>query len=304
MKKTDLSGLMAFVAIAQERSFRRAAARLGVTPPTLSHTMRELEAQVGIRLLNRTTRNVAPTEAGEHLLAQLVPAFTDIDTALESLNTFREQPQGLVRINAPRTAIELALVPHLGRLARDYPGITLEIVAQEGFANIVEQGFDAGIRLGEDLHNDMRAVRVTPDLRLAIVATPEYFQRHGKPNHPEDLLNHRCIGWRKIASGELYKWKFQKGDQVLSVSVNSPLILDDARLMLQAALAHAGIAFAIEEEVSGHLAAGRLERVMADWCAPFPGFYLYYPNRRNHPVALTTVINIMRYPSQANLPEE
>lgn len=304
MKKTDLSGLVAFVAIAQERSFRRAAARLGVTPPTLSHTMRELEAQVGIRLLNRTTRNVAPTEAGEHLLAQLVPAFTDIDTALESLNTFREQPQGLVRINAPRTAIELALVPHLGRLARDYPGITLEIVAQEGFANIVEQGFDAGIRLGKDLHNDMRAVRVTPDLRLAIVATPEYFQQYGKPNHPEDLLSHRCIGWRKIASGELYKWTFQKGTQALSVSVNSPLILDDARLMLQAALAHAGIAFAIEEEVSEHLATGRLERVLADWCAPFPGFYLYYPNRRNHPVALTTVINVMRYPSQANNPAE
>ncbi|HCV66617.1 LysR family transcriptional regulator [Serratia proteamaculans] len=304
MKKTDLSGLVAFVAIAQERSFRRAAARLGVTPPTLSHTMRELEAQVGIRLLNRTTRNVAPTEAGEHLLAQLVPAFTDIDTALESLNTFREQPQGLVRINAPRTAIELALVPHLGRLARDYPGITLEIVAQEGFANIVEQGFDAGIRLGKDLHNDMRAVRVTPDLRLAIVATPEYFQQYGKPNHPEDLLSHRCIGWRKIASGELYKWIFQKGTQALSVSVNSPLILDDARLMLQAALAHAGIAFAIEEEVNEHLATGRLERVLADWCAPFPGFYLYYPNRRNHPVALTTVINVMRYPSQANNPAE
>ncbi|CAI1086976.1 D-malate degradation protein R [Serratia quinivorans] len=304
MKKTDLSGLVAFVAIAQERSFRRAAARLGVTPPTLSHTMRELEAQVGIRLLNRTTRNVAPTEAGEHLLAQLVPAFTDIDTALESLNTFREQPQGLVRINAPRTAIELALVPHLGRLARDYPGITLEIVAQEGFANIVEQGFDAGIRLGEDLHNDMRAVRVTADLRLAIVATPEYFQQHGKPNHPEDLLNHHCIGWRKSASGELYKWRFQQGEQVLSVSVNSLLILDDAKLMLQAALAHAGIAFAIEEEVGEHLAAGRLERVMADWCAPFPGFYLYYPNRRNHPVALTTVINVVRYSSPANLPEE
>ncbi|MGE6472120.1 LysR family transcriptional regulator [Serratia proteamaculans] len=304
MKKTDLSGLVAFVAIAQERSFRRAAARLGVTPPTLSHTMRELEAQVGIRLLNRTTRNVAPTEAGEHLLAQLVPAFTDIDTALESLNTFREQPQGLVRINAPRTAIELALVPHLGRLARDYPGITLEIVAQEGFANIVEQGFDAGIRLGKDLHNDMRAVRVTPDLRLAIVATPEYFQQYGKPNHPEDLLSHRCIGWRKIASGELYKWTFQKGTQALSVSVNSPLILDDARLMLQAALAHAGIAFAIEEEVSEHLATGRLERVLSDWCAPFPGFYLYYPNRRNHPVALTTVINVIRYPSQANNPAE
>ncbi|KFB87062.1 LysR family transcriptional regulator [Serratia grimesii] len=304
MKKTDLSGLAAFVTIAKERSFRRAAARLGVTPSTLSHTIRDLEAQVGIRLLNRTTRNVSTTEAGEHLLSKLAPVFADIDTALESLNTFRDRPQGLVRINAPRTAIELALVPHLGRLARDYPGITLEIVAQEGFANIVEQGFDAGIRLGEDLHNDMRAVRVTPDLRMAIVATPEYFQQNGKPNHPEDLLNHRCIGWRKIASGELYKWKFQKGAQVLSVSVNSLLILDDARLMLQAALDHAGIAFAIEEEVSEHLAAGRLEQVMADWCAPFPGFYLYYPNRRNHPVALTTVINVVRYPNQVIRPEE
>ncbi|MBP1130750.1 MULTISPECIES: LysR family transcriptional regulator [Serratia] len=303
MKKTDLSGLAAFVAIAKERSFRRAAARLGVTPPTLSHTMRDLEAQLGIRLLNRTTRNVSTTEAGEHLLTTLAPLFADIDTALESLNTFRDRPQGVVRINASRTAIQLALVPHLGLLARDYPGITLEIVAEEGFANIVEQGFDAGIRLGEDLHNDMRAVRVTPDLRMAIVATPEYFQQNGKPNHPEDLLNHRCIGWRKIASGELYKWTFKKGDQILSVSVNSPLIFDDARLMLQAALAHAGIAFAIEEEVKEHLAAGRLERVMADWCAPFPGFYLYYPNRRNHPVALTTVINVVRYPSQTISPE-
>lgn len=265
--------------------------------------MRDLEAQLGIRLLNRTTRNVSTTEAGEHLLTTLAPLFADIDTALESLNTFRDRPQGVVRINASRTAIQLALVPHLGLLARDYPGITLEIVAEEGFANIVEQGFDAGIRLGEDLHNDMRAVRVTPDLRMAIVATPEYFQQNGKPNHPEDLLNHRCIGWRKIASGELYKWTFKKGDQILSVSVNSPLIFDDARLMLQAALAHAGIAFAIEEEVKEHLAAGRLERVMADWCAPFPGFYLYYPNRRNHPVALTTVINVVRYPSQTISPE-
>ncbi|GAK28942.1 LysR family transcriptional regulator [Serratia liquefaciens] len=304
MKKTDLSGLVAFVAIAKERSFRRAAARLGVTPPTLSHTMRELEAQVGIRLLNRTTRNVSTTEAGEHLLAKLAPAFTDIDTALEGLNGFRDQPQGLVRINAPRTAIELALVPHLGRLARDYPGITLEIVAEEGFANIVEQGFDAGIRLGEDLHNDMRAVRVTPDLRFAIVATPEYFERYGRPEHPEDLLNHRCIGWRKIASGELHKWHFKKGDQMLSVTVNSPLVLDDARLMLQAALTHAGIAFAIEQEVREHLAAGRLEQVMAEWCAPFPGFYLYYPNRRNHSVALSTVINVVRYPSQTGHDEE
>ncbi|HFF9857385.1 MULTISPECIES: LysR family transcriptional regulator [Serratia] len=297
MKKPELSGLAAFVAIASERSFRRAAARLGVTPPTLTHTLRELEAQVGIRLLNRTTRNVSPTEAGEHLLAQLVPAFTDIDAALESLNAFREGPRGLVRINAPRSAIDLAIVPHLGRLASEYPGITLEVVADEGFANIVEQGFDAGIRLGEDLHNDMRAVRLTPDLRFAIVATPDYFQRHGELTHPQDLLQHRCIGWRKASSGERYKWAFQQGEQRFSVAVNSPLIVDDARLLLQAALAHVGIAFAIEQEVEEHLASGRLRRVLADWCAPFPGFYLYYPNRRNHSVALTTVIELLRLPT-------
>ncbi|OLF53394.1 LysR family transcriptional regulator [Pseudomonas chlororaphis] len=296
MKKTDLTGLAAFVAIAQERSFRRAAALLGVTPPTLSHTLRELEAQVGIRLLNRTTRNVSPTEAGKHLLAGLTPAFTDIATALESLNTFRDTPRGVVRINAPRTAIQQAIAPRLEELARDYPGITLEIVADEGFVNIVEHGFDAGIRLGEDIQNDMRAVRISPDLRLAIVATPEYFQRHGRPHHPEDLVEHRCIGWRKASSGERYKWKFQKGENVLSVSVEGPLVLDDAYLMRQAALAHVGIAFAFEQDVAGHLASGRLERVLDDWCPPFPGFFLYYPNRRNHSVALTTVINLLRYP--------
>ncbi|HEK0139258.1 TPA: LysR family transcriptional regulator [Pseudomonas aeruginosa] len=297
MKKPDLAGLAAFVAIARERSFRRAAATLGVTPPTLSHTLRELETQLGIRLLNRTTRNVSPTEAGEHLLAHLDPAFEDIAAALDSLNRFRETPHGLVRINAPRNAIGLVLAPRFGELARDYPGITLEVVADEGFANIVEAGFDAGIRLGEDLQHGMRAVRVGPDLRLAIVATPAYFRRQGRPGSPEELLGHRCIGWRKVSSGELYKWQFSKGTKALSVAVSGPLVLDP-RLMLQAALADVGIAFAIEEEVAEHLAAGRLERVLADWCAPFPGFHLYYPNRRNHPAALSAVIDLLRYPGE------
>ncbi|MGC3089243.1 LysR family transcriptional regulator [Pseudomonas aeruginosa] len=276
MKKPDLTGLAAFVAIARERSFRRAAATLGVTPPTLSHTLRELETQLGIRLLNRTTRNVSPTEAGEHLLAHLDPAFEDIAAALDSLNRFRETPHGLVRINASRNAIGLVLAPRFGELARDYPGITLEVVADEGFANIVEAGFDAGIRLGEDLQHGMRAVRVGP----------------------EELLGHRCIGWRKVSSGELYKWQFSKGTKALSVAVSGPLVLDDPRLMLQAALADVGIAFAIEEEVAEHLAAGRLERVLVDWCAPFPGFHLYYPNRRNHPAALSAVIDLLRYPGE------
>ncbi|MDU5679804.1 MAG: LysR substrate-binding domain-containing protein, partial [Pseudomonas aeruginosa] len=247
---------------------------------------------------NRTTRNVSPTEAGEHLLAHLDPAFEDIAAALDSLNRFRETPHGLVRINAPRNAIGLVLAPRFGELARDYPGITLEVVADEGFANIVEAGFDAGIRLGEDLQHGMRAVRVGPDLRLAIVATPAYFRRQGRPGSPEELFGHRCIGWRKVSSGELYKWQFSKGTKALSVAVSGPLVLDDPRLMLQAALADVGIAFAIEEEVAEHLAAGRLERVLADWCAPFPGFHLYYPNRRNHPAALSTVIDLLRYPGE------
>ncbi|HHQ9780990.1 TPA: LysR substrate-binding domain-containing protein, partial [Pseudomonas aeruginosa] len=241
---------------------------------------------------------VSPTEAGEHLLAHLDPAFEDIAAALDSLNRFRETPHGLVRINAPRNAIGLVLAPRFGELARDYPGITLEVVADEGFANIVEAGFDAGIRLGEDLQHGMRAVRVGPDLRLAIVATPAYFRRQGRPGSPEELLGHRCIGWRKVSSGELYKWQFSKGTKALSVAVSGPLVLDDPRLMLQAALADVGIAFAIEEEVAEHLAAGRLERVLADWCAPFPGFHLYYPNRRNHPAALSAVIDLLRYPGE------
>ena len=187
-------------------------------------------------------------------------------------------------------------MPHLGRLASKYPGITLEVVADEGFANIVEQGFDAGIRLGEDLHNDMRAVRLTPDLRFAIVATPDYFQRHGEPTHPQDLLQHRCIGWRKASSGERYKWAFHQGEQRFSVAVNSPLIVDDARLLLQAALAHVGIAFVIEQEVEEHPRAGGCGGCWPTGARRFPVLPLY-PNRRNHSVALTTVIELLRLPT-------
>ncbi|HIE1020557.1 TPA: LysR family transcriptional regulator [Pseudomonas aeruginosa] len=295
IRKPDLSGLSAFVAIAQERSFRRAAVRLGVTPSTLSHAMRELEAQVGIRLLNRTTRNVSPTEAGEHLLGRLSPAFTDIAAALDSLNAFRDKPQGIVRINAPRMAIELVLAPRFAELARDYPGITLEVVAEEGFVDIVEHGFDAGIRLGEDLHNGMLQVRASADLRLAIVATPAYFRQHGRPETPHALSQHRCIGWRKVSSGERYQWEFQQKGRSFSVAVDGPLVLDDANLMVRAALDHVGIAFALEDQVTEHIAAGRLVRVLEEWCEPFPGFHLYYPNRRNHSAALAAIIERLRF---------
>lgn len=302
MRSPDLSDLSAFAAIAQERSFRRAAVRLGVTPSTLSHAMRELEAQVGIRLLNRTTRNVSPTQAGEHLLSRLHPALTDIAAALDSLNAYRDKPQGTVRINAPRTAIDLVLAPRFAELARDYPGITLEVVAEEGFVDIVEGGFDAGIRLGEDLHNGMLQVKASADLRLAIVATPAYFRQHGRPATPHELRQHRCIGWRKVSSGERYQWEFQQGAQSFTVAVDGPLVLDDANLMVRAALDHVGIAFALEDQVAGHIATGRLVRVLEDWCQSFPGFHLYYPNRRNHSAALATIIDRLRFDGGAGNP--
>lgn len=294
MRGTDLSELLAFVTVAEEKSFRRAAAKLGVTPSTLSHSLRGLEERLGIRLLNRTTRKVSPTEAGEHLQRQLPAAFADIAMALESLNAFRDTPRGTVRINAPRTAIHLVVVPRLAQLASDYPDIQLELVAQEGFVDIVEQGFDAGIRLGEDLHGDMRSVRVSQDLKLAIVAAPRYLARHPRPRTPQDLLAHRCIGWRQVASGELYRWPFQKGPDVIEVAVQGPLVLDDADLMVRAAIAGTGIAFALEEQVADDIASGRLERLLEDWCAPFAGFFLYYPNRRHHSAALTAVMNVLR----------
>ena len=229
-------------------------------------------------------------------MAQLVPAFTDIDAALESLNAFREGPRGPVRINAPRSAIDLAIVPHLGRLASKYPGITLEVVADEGFANIVEQGFDAGIRLGEDLHNDMRAVRLTPDLRFAIVATPDYFQRHGEPTHPQDLLQHRCIGWRKASSGERYKWAFHRASSdfpwrsTARLSWMTPGCCCRRRWRTSASLSSSNRRWKNTSRAGG-----------CGGCWPtgarrFPVLPLY-PNRRNHSVALTTVIELLRLPT-------
>lgn len=295
MRKPDLAGLSAFIAVAQERSFTRAAARLDVTPSTLSHAMRDLEAQLGIRLLNRTTRTVSPTSAGEHLLRGLSPAFGEIATTLDGLNEFRDKPMGTVRINASRMAIELVLAPHFGRFARDYPGITLEVVADEGFIDIVEEGFDMGIRLGDDLQKDMLQVRAGPDLRMAIVATPAYFTRNGLPETPQELQQHRCIGWRRVSTGALYQWEFQREGRAFSVAVDGPLVLDDARSMLDAALADVGIAFALEAQVARHVSEGRLVRILEDWCPPFPGFHLYYPNRRNHPAALASVIDALRF---------
>ncbi|MFT3691201.1 LysR family transcriptional regulator [Paenirhodobacter sp.] len=294
MRTGDFGELAAFVAIAEEGGFRRAAARLNLTPSTLSHSLRSLEEKLGVRLVSRTTRTVALTEAGEALLRQIGPAFARIETAVETINTFRDHPAGTVRISVPRAVAARVLVPKFRAFSDRYPDVTLEVAAENGFVDIVKQGFDAGIRLGESLDRDMIAVRVTPDLRAAVVAAPDYLARFPAPETPRDLHRHACIGWRQPGSGALYRWEFAKDGQALSVAVTGPLILNDPDLMVDAALSGVGLAYATEQHVADHLAAGRLIRVLEDWCPPYPGFFLYYPGRRQPPAALRALVEMLR----------
>ena len=296
MKTGDLGELAAFVAIAEEGSFRRAAARLNLTPSTLSHSLRSLEQKLGVRLVNRTTRTTSLTEAGHALLAQIGPAFASIEMAVETINDFRDRPAGLLRMSIPRTVVARVLTPRFRAFADQYPDVTLEIAAENGFVDIVKQGFDAGIRLGESLDRDMIAVRVTPDLRTAVVASPDYLIRFPPPESPRDLHRHRCIGWRQAGSGALYRWEFEQDGRTLSVAVNGPLVLDDPDLMVGAALEGVGLAYATEQYIDDHLASGRLIRVLDDWCPPYPGFFLYYPSRRQTPAALRALIEALKVP--------
>ncbi len=294
MRTSDLGELAAFIAIAEEGRFRKAAVRLNLTPSALSHSIRSLEQKLGVRLFNRTTRTIALTEAGHPLLRQIGPAFASIETAVETLNDFRQQPAGKLKISTPRTVALRVLGPKFRTYSDLYPDVTLEIAAQNGFVDIVQQGFDAGIRLGESLDQDMIAVRITPDLRTAIVASPEYFTRYSPPETPRDLHQHNCIGFRQIANGGLYRWEFSKHGQTLNVAVNGTLVLDDPELMITAALDGIGLAYGTEQHVSEHIASGKLVRVLEDWCPPYPGFYLYYPGRRHVPAALRALINLLR----------
>lgn len=296
MRTGDLGELAAFVAIAEEGSFRRAAARLNLTPSTLSHSLRSLEQKLGIRLVNRTTRTTSLTEAGHALLTQIGPAFASIEMAVETINDFRDRPAGLLRMSIPRTVVARVLTPKFRAFADQYPDVTLEIAAENGFVDIVKQGFDAGIRLGESLDRDMIAVRVTPDLRTAVVASPDYLSRFPPPESPRDLHRHRCIGWRQAGSGALYRWEFEQDGRTLSVAVNGPLVLDDPDLMVGAALEGVGLAYATEQYIDDHLASGRLIRVLDDWCPHYPGFFLYYPSRRQTPAALRALIEALKVP--------
>ena len=293
MDQNDLNILATFLAVAEERSFTKAGKRLGVSPSAMSHAIRGLEEDIGVRLLSRTTRSVAPTEAGEQLLARLRPALIDVQDALAQLSGLRDKPAGRVRLLMPRLAGTTVLGPKLAKFTLDYPDVVLDITADDSRMDIVAGGFDAGIHFGEYIQKDMIAVRVSKDHRAAIVGAPAYFKSRPKPKTPHDLLKHRCINFKHGSAG-LYRWEFDKGKKSVSVAVNGPLAVDDVELLVRAALDGIGLAFVSDERVEPELESGELIRVLEDWCQPFPGFFLYYPSRRQQPAALSALINTLR----------
>ncbi len=290
--KNDLGELAAFAAVAGERSFTRAAGRLGVSQSALSHTVRGLERRLGLQLLARTTRSVAPTAAGAALLEDLTPALERIERSVAEAQKRRERPAGRIRLILSRTAAHLVLLPKLAQFARAYPEIVLEVTTSNDPADLVAGQFDAGVQIGEFIQRDMIAVRVSGDVRLAVVGSPEYFRAHKAPRTPRDLKDHACIGFR-FSSG-LYRWEFEKGRRALTVSPQGPVSFDDPDLVIQAVLRGMGIGTAMEATLAPLIAKGRLIQVLDDWCPTFPGFFLYYPSRRNQPAALTALIGALR----------
>jgi len=299
MDREDWGSLAAFAVVAEERSFTRAAARLGVSPSALSHTLRRLEERLRIQLLARSTRSVSTTQAGERLLGRLGPALEEITLAVEDLGRLLKRPSGKIRITASRTAARMVLTPVLPRFVPRYPDIVVEVLIEPGFTNIVERRFDAGIRLGESLEKDVVAVPVTGQLRMAVVGAPHYFAGHPLPTTPHDLRKHRCINFRLPAAGTIYRWEFEQGQHAVEVGVEGPLVFDDEDMVIDAALNGVGLAFLIEDQVASLIQAGALKRVLADWCPPFAGFYLYYPGRRQVSPALAALIEAIRLPIRA-----
>jgi DNA-binding transcriptional LysR family regulator len=293
MVRNELSVLSAFLTVAEERSFTRAAKQLNISTSGLSHAIRRLEEQIGVRLLTRTTRSVSPTGAGEQLLAHLRPALADIRGTLTQLSGLQTKPVGRVRLLCPRLATKMVLASKLGQFARDYPDVELDITTDDSRVEFASGGYDAGIQFGEYIAHDMVTVRVSPDLRPAIVGAPAYFNSHPKPTCPRDLLGHRCIRFRHRGEG-VYKWELDKGDQSLAIGVNGSVILDDLDLVIQVALDGAGLAWLAEDRVTEHLASGALVRVLEDWCPSFPGFFLYYPSQKQQAAALAALVDALR----------
>jgi DNA-binding transcriptional LysR family regulator len=292
MRDLDLRDLDAFVAIARTRNFRRAALESRVSVSSLSQRLRSMEERLGVRLMNRTTRSVALTEAGELLLARVAPAIHDVSGALEEVRSLRGVPSGRLRINAPPPAIDLVLAPMLGPFLQAHPQIELEIVGQSGFIDIVDAGYDAGVRYGEHLEQDMIAVSLGPPQRYALVAAPDYLARHGRPKHPRDLLNHACIRVR-FSSGAMLDWEFEKAGRAVKVSPPAKLVVNHPGPAMRAALDGVGFWLTFSDYVSEAIVSGTLVSVLDDWCAPFPGPFLYYPSRRQPPPALAAFVSFV-----------
>jgi len=295
MAGSNLNDIAAFVAVARAGSFTKAAARLGVSQSALSQTVRNLEARLGLRLLTRTTRSVAPTEAGERLMQTVAPRLEEVEAELAALTALRDKPAGTVRVSAGEHAAETVLWPAIEKLLPSYPDITVEIVVDNGLTDIVAQRLDAGVRLGEQVDKDMVAVRIGPDLRMAVVGAPSYFARRKKPRTPEDLTAHGCVNLRLQSAGALYAWELEKGGRALKARVEGQVIVNTATLAVKAALSGAGLAFVPEDRVVSHIKEGRLARVLADWCPPFAGFHLYYPSRRQPTPAFQVLVEALRF---------
>ena len=294
-RRPRFDDLLAFFAVARERSFTKAAARLGVSQSALSHTVRGLEARLGLRLLTRSTRSVSATEAGERLLQRLGPHFEEIEAELAALSELRQKPAGTIRITAGEHPAYTVLWPALENFLPQYPDIKVEVIVDYGLTNIVAERYDAGVRLGEQVALDMIAVRIGPDMRMAVVGAPVYFKKRPPPRKPQDLTAHNCINLRLPTYGGLYPWELEKNHRELHVRVDGQLVFNNIKLRVEAALAGLGLAFLPEDVVQADIAKGRLLRVLEDWCPPFPGYHLYYPSRRHHSPAFALLMEALRY---------
>jgi DNA-binding transcriptional LysR family regulator len=295
MQRGHLDDLLAFVAVGREQSFTKAAAKLGVSQSALSHTMRALEARLGVRLLSRTTRSVAATDAGERLLDTLGPRFDEIDAELSAVSELREKPAGTIRLTATEYAANAILLPKLAKLLRDYPDIKVEITADYGLTDIVAQRYDAGVRSGEQVAKDMIAVPIAPNMRMAVVGAPSYFKKRPKPKRPQDLIDHNCINLRLPTHGGLYAWEFGKAGRDLKVRVDGQLTLNTTAQMLNAALVGGGLTYVPEGLAEPYVTKRRLTRVLEDWCPPFSGYHLWYPSRRQPSAAFSLLVEALRY---------
>lgn len=294
MARGNFNELLWFLAVAEERSFTKAAAKLGIAQSTLSHAVKQLEARMGLRLLARTTRSVATTEAGERLRQSMAPRIAEIEADIEAVMAYRDKPAGTVRITLSDHAMESVVWPKLAPMLRDYPDIRVELNIDNGFRNIVEEGFDAGVRLGESVEKDMVAVRIGPDWRLVAIGSPDYFRRHPPPRHPQELMQHNCINRRQSRTGGLYAWEFEKDGEEVRVRVDGQLTFNTSEAMVDAALEGYGIAYVPESLVGSHISSGRLQLILSNWSPKFAGYFLYYPTRRQNLPAFSVVVDTLR----------